>query len=269
MLFMLSLPLFAGEASKLHVIGFSEDGNYLAFQQYGITDGEGLAFANTYFVDVEENKYAANPVETRGEADEVKEDEAVKMEENEVAKEDEVVKAKENKGVNEGETVEENKEVHEDASLDSVRQDNLKEAESQLETLKIIKGNYGDHVISHLLTDVGVEPLTVQFSVGAPLRGASYKTYTIALEERVGEAECFDVGEAKMLTLNLTNDAEKKIKVLQKDENIPKSRGCPLHYRIQEIYLYHKEFVIIFLNVFKPGFEGESMRFLAITGTLN
>jgi predicted secreted protein len=249
--FIFSLPLFAGEAAQLHVIGFSEAGNYLAFQQYGITDGEGLAFANTYFVDVEANKYAANPVETRGEPDKTKE-------KDETTKEDE--------------TTEEDETTQESMPIDSVRKDNLKQAESQLKTLKIIKDNRGEQVISHLLYDVGVEPLTVQFAVGTPLRGGSYKTYTLKLEERKGEAECFEVGEAKMLTLTLINDkgeGEKKTKSLQEDKSIPKSRGCPLRYRIQDVYLYHEEFIVVFLNVFKPGFEGESMRYLVITGTVN
>ncbi|OQW92526.1 MAG: hypothetical protein BWK79_14445 [Beggiatoa sp. IS2] len=273
LLFILFHPAFAGEASELHIIGFSEDGNYLAFQQYGVTDGEGLAFANTYFIDVEGNKYAANPVETRGEPDKAKESEKAREDIPDEVKKDK--ETRENVPVNpvekqgEPDKAKEGEEIHEDVSVDSVRQDNLKQAESQLETLKIIKGNQGKHVISHLLTDVGAEPLIAKFSTGVPLGGASYKTYTLTLEERKGEAECFEVGEAKMFTLSLTNEGEKKTKILQEDKIIPKSRSCPLRYRIQDVYLYHEEFIIVFLNVFKLGFEGESMRYLAITGTLN
>lgn len=253
LLFILSLPLSAGEAARLHFIGFSEAGNHLAFQQYGITDGEGLAFANTYFIDVNTNKYAANPVETRGEPD-VEEEIKERQTENKVV---------------EDKTIEIEKISHNVLPVNTVRQNNLKQAANRLEALKIIEGNQGEHVIAHLMSDVGVKPSTVKFSVGMPLRGGSYETYTLNLEERAGKAECFDIGEPKMLTLHLIHDGVDKTKILQADKIIPKSRGCPLRYRIQDVYLYREEFIAVFLNVFKPGFEGESMRYMVVTGALN
>lgn len=263
LLLTLSFSLSAGEAAKLHLIGFSEDGNYLAFQQYGVTDGEGLAFADTYFVDVDRNEYKTKPIENRGEPDEVE----TKPAENK-DKADETKPAENKDKTDETKPDEATKEK---SPEDTVRQDNLKQARNQLEALKIIQGNLGEHVISHVLSDVGVEPLSAQFTLGIPLKGANYKykTYTIKVGERKGEAECFEVGEAKMLTVTLTNEDQKKTKTLQEDKEVPKTRGCPLRYRIQDVYVYRDEFIVIFLNLFKPGFEGESMRYLVVTGTLN
>lgn len=57
---MLALALFlslarAGDAATLELIGFSKDGRYVAFEQFGITDGAGFAYAKTQVVDVAKN----------------------------------------------------------------------------------------------------------------------------------------------------------------------------------------------------------------------
>lgn len=45
----------AGDAASLEFWGFSGDGRYLAFEQYGVQDGSGFPYAELYVVDVARN----------------------------------------------------------------------------------------------------------------------------------------------------------------------------------------------------------------------
>lgn len=49
----------AGDAANLEFIGFSKDGRYLAFEQFGITDGIGYPYAKIQIVDVAKNTLLA------------------------------------------------------------------------------------------------------------------------------------------------------------------------------------------------------------------
>lgn len=140
----------------------------------------------------------------------------------------------------------------------------------QLEKYDIFPDNHGQHVISHLFSDVGVDPRQVQFNLRPPLQPLISSTFTVRLEEvsAEGEAECFGMGEPKRFTLSVTHDQTNSTEVLQVDKGVPSSRGCPLAYRIQDVYVYNREYIAVFLNMITPGFEGQSMRFLVVTGRL-
>ncbi len=227
LLFLSLSPVWASDAAKLNFIGFNESGKYLAFQEYGIADGSALAYATTYFIEVEGNKFKAKSVTTEG-------------------------------GKNGFPSSEE-----------AVRQINLGYAADQLKKLEILTNNKGQQVISHLFSDVGVEPKVAKFSLQPPLAGTNYTTYTLNLEEKEAVSdECGQIPNVKMFTLTLETIEKEKTQVLQNDERIPKSRGCAMGYRIQEVYLYHEKYLVIFLNLLLPGFEGQNMRYLAVTGKL-
>jgi predicted secreted protein len=49
----------AGDAANLEFIGFSKDGRYLAFEQFGVTDGIGYPYAKVQIVDVTKNTVLA------------------------------------------------------------------------------------------------------------------------------------------------------------------------------------------------------------------
>ncbi len=62
---LLATNCFAGDYATLNVIGFSKDGRYLAFEEYGIQDGSGFPYSNIYFIDTAKNVFAAPRVEVR------------------------------------------------------------------------------------------------------------------------------------------------------------------------------------------------------------
>jgi predicted secreted protein len=54
---------YAEDASLIRFLGFSKDGSYAAFLQYGVQDGTGSAFAQVFFKDVAKNQDAAEAVD--------------------------------------------------------------------------------------------------------------------------------------------------------------------------------------------------------------
>jgi hypothetical protein len=78
------------------------------------------------------------------------------------------------------------------------------------------------------------------------------------------------MGSPKMFKLTLSYN-EGQTQVLQEDKRLPPTRGCPLNYRIQDVYMYEyekKQYIAILLNVISAGFEGQDMRYLAVTALI-
>src|ERR1041384_6170984 len=70
-LMLLALPATAADRALINMIGFSEDGNYFAFEQFGIQDGSGFAFSEVFVVDLASDKWTAGtPFEAQAESEE-------------------------------------------------------------------------------------------------------------------------------------------------------------------------------------------------------
>jgi len=64
-LMLLTAPAFAGDAAAFDPIGFSGDGRYFAYEEYGIQDGSGFPYASVYLVDLIADKWMKPPVRVR------------------------------------------------------------------------------------------------------------------------------------------------------------------------------------------------------------
>jgi len=64
-LFFAAAPALAGDAAQFAPIGFSEDGRFFGYEEYGIQDGSGFAYDNIYLVDLIEDKWVGSPVRVR------------------------------------------------------------------------------------------------------------------------------------------------------------------------------------------------------------
>lgn len=63
---MLAGPALAGDRALIDFIGYSEDGQYFAFEEYGTQDGSGFPYSNIYVLDVAADKWAdGTPVRVR------------------------------------------------------------------------------------------------------------------------------------------------------------------------------------------------------------
>ncbi|RYE07283.1 MAG: DUF2259 domain-containing protein [Hyphomicrobiales bacterium] len=63
---LLAAPASAGDRALIDFIGFSSDGQYFAFEEFGVQDGSGFPYSNIYVLDVTADKWAAgSPVRVR------------------------------------------------------------------------------------------------------------------------------------------------------------------------------------------------------------
>lgn len=65
LLLLSAAPALAGDAANFDPIGFSEDGRYFAYEEYGIQDGSGFPYDTIYLVDLIEDKWVGSPVRVR------------------------------------------------------------------------------------------------------------------------------------------------------------------------------------------------------------
>ena len=64
--FSLAMPAFAGDRAEFDAIGFSEDGRYFAFEEFGIQDGSGFPYSNIYVIDLPGDSWVkGTPVRVR------------------------------------------------------------------------------------------------------------------------------------------------------------------------------------------------------------
>ncbi len=212
-------PLHAGDVARFEVIGFSRDGRFLAYEEYGVHAGSGLPYATIAFVDVERNAPAAPPIALAGDP--------------------------------------------RNATLAKARAFLRGRARATLETLGIVEGEVGERVICHPLTDLDADPHTVRFTpFASPSPAAIYRLH---LETREVPGRCPGGGKGQGFTLTLEAAAKRKPRILHEAQTLPEGGPCPAGYRIAAVVL-HREWIVVFLARFLPGFEGEDVRYLVVTG---
>ena len=229
--------IFAGDFATLNFIGFSEDGKYLAFEEYGTQDGIGFPYSTYYFIETAKNSYAAAPVKMT---------------------------------VKEG--------IDEDAipSEDAIRLTAKKSAAANLKKFKIVTGNTGVLLAARLPTDINVEKLdqgsenknqTIKF-YGADYEGYTPNFFELSLKSSASNSKrCqgFGFDDTLKFELSLKDSSGGTSKILQKDKDLPESRGCVNAYSVQNIYTF-KDKIAVFINNYSYGFEGPDMRYMVVTG---
>ena len=214
----------AGEAATLEVIGFSPDGQYFAFEQYGVIDGGPTAFSEIHVIEVTDNAYAV-PVQRRH-RDEAGAD-----------------------------------------TLAALRAGNRAAAAATLTRLGLDAPQPGRLLVHRPLTDLDAAAHAARFAATAPLHGLPAPAhYRLVLDSRPApQVDCHGLGTGRALTLRLEHaDASR---VLQHEAGLPPSRGCVFGYRIHGVWL-HGDHLAVLLALSVPGFEGESLRYRAVTGRL-
>lgn len=215
----------SGEAATLQVIGFSPDGRYFAFEQYGVIDGGPTAFSEIHVVEVAANAYAA-PVQRRH-RDEAGAD-----------------------------------------TLATLRAGNRAAAAATLKNLGLDRPQPGRLLVQRLLTDLDADAHAARFAAAPPLHGLPAPArYRLVLDSRPApRVECHGLGTGQALTLHLEHAATSR--VLQRDRKVPAARGCVFGYRIHGVWLHGGRQLAVLLALRVPGFEGESLRYMAVTGVL-
>jgi predicted secreted protein len=222
---------FAGDFAALNFIGFSKDGRYLAFEEYGTQDGSGYPYSNIYFVDTVKNTYAAPKVSVMIENESGAES-AARMRSAAL-----VAKKLKQFGIIRGNT---GKLLVSHLMTDQTYDDGT-------------NVDKGDLVKFHE-------------EVWSMHREGDYELKLTPVKVKVKGCEPYEQ-DPFMMELKLTDNRADTSKFLQKDTTLPDSRGCALCYRIQDVYLY-KGLIAVFMGVFTQGFEGPDMRFMVAAGKL-
>ena len=227
-LLMITTAARAGDYATLNVLGFSKDGRYLAFEEYGTQDGSGFPYSNYYFVDVAKNSFASPSINVRLDNEQATENQArsrAKLRAAQILKKLRIVNG--NTG-----------QLTVSRQLTDLSVDEFRKGKSQ-------KVNFAE-------------------IVGSMYKRGDYEL-TLNLSE-VKTKDCdFADSPIYKFALNLTDKDNDKTTALQKDSRLPSSRWCPIDYAMQYVYLYEDN-IAVFLNTYSTGFEGPDMRYLVVTG---
>lgn len=208
------------------------DGGLFAFEEYGVQDGSGFPYANVYVVDTVTDEWVdGTPVRV----------------------------------------------LLEDGG--ATLAEALAEAHARLEE------RFGDAfdpgsatVLAHSpLGEVETDPARLSFAPVLPALplGNHAPRYVARLEIYHAETQTENcvayIGDRPMGFRLMIERQGGRSTVLSDDDIVPRSRGCPITYRIDRIVVpdgYPPDRVAVLVSVFAPGYEGPQRRFIAVTGRL-
>ncbi len=229
----------AGDIAKRHLLGFSPDGTYFAFEEFGVQDGSGFPYSNIYITNTRNNSWVKGSpfrVLLKDETD------ADAMEEK--------------------------------LRLKSARDKALSLADASLKKYNISIS--GELLAHNPLSEADRNPNKITVFPGRDPYWQKFKLTFRVSDFSLPTKRCKDYGLEAQNGYSLSIQAQdKKETVLHKDARIPTSRGCPKRYAISDIIKFEpqlpssskakkKEAVyIVILQIFSYGFEGDDGRFLA------
>ena len=225
---LLALPALAGDRALIDFIGFSADGRYFAFEEFGISDGAGFPYSSIYIVDLPNDRWLpGSPY--RAEIEE------------EVS--------------------------FEDYSADPAREQALAAAAPALARLAIRQPAQVLAMIGDGVPDTDGQRLDFARVGYFPGETADAYTLTMEMFPLDSSEPCEEyLGEkAKGFALTLSGTEAREV---YRDASVPASRVCPLDYRIYAVvapqFASDLSSAVAIVSVFPLGFEGPNRRFIAV-----
>lgn len=240
-----------GEA-EFEFIGFSEDGSYLAFEQYGIQDGSGFAFSEIYVVDVDNNSYVVAPFVLSSQDDE--------------------------QGLHSISTTRtSNRSAAQPAlSVYNIISGNIgQQVVNRLRT-DIFADSRNVYFPKNLVSVLyRYKADDSDYSENNDYYQLSLGTQAVVTDNCEFNAP-FGHPEPVLFTLMLRDAENQSLQVLQEDTVLFDSRNCAFEYVIREVYMYQRSHggaqinkLAVFLNSFEVGFEGPDSKWLVVTGAID
>lgn len=227
------VPLHAGDFAERNVIGFSPDGAYFAFEEYGVQDGSGFPYANIYVIDVARDAWVeGSPFRTLlrdGDAG--------------------LIEARAETG----------------QMADALLRD--------LEILHAGAPVTGNTVLTRHYTDLADDPYHLRFRprLVAPPIDEPYDI-GIDIYKAGDDGRCHGFAESMGYRLTLEKAGGPRVILHEDTDGVPESRGCAHDYRVHDVITYYppgaEPVVAILVQYLRVGFEGPDGRFLAVTGKL-
>ena len=239
----------AGDAAARRIIGFSPDGHYFAFEQYGTLDWSDVnsGWSEIAIIDTQTDQFVGSkPITVSDE------------------KEDSTL------------------------TLAAARSQAAKQAASLLAKYKIAsrgqrvgfdKFTFPDDMIAY--AEIARVEQASQKSLAVTFDDLGIST--VQLDETLvdSKTDCsssFDdaskdnAGKARGFTLTLQGRDGKAFKTLHTDTSVPASRKCPTSYSLSEAYTFKPEgrppVIAVLVQRFSQGYEGRDRRFIAVTGQI-
>ncbi len=237
----------AGETSRLNVLGFNLDGSVFAFEEYGIGDGLGLPYSSIFAIDVARDRWLpGTPVRIAPREGDI---------ETEVA----------------GDTLNDFRN-RERSNLLAVRN----QAANKFAPVLNKHGPLGFGLPRFRSSpwQLGSDLTTARFAPRSllPSDGKGFALSLTTTDFPASDA-CYSMfPKMQGFTLTFTNEATGATRVLASDTRIPKSRGCPMNYTVEEVWTHDLEggqfALAVLLRYKRPGFEGPDGRLLAVTAVV-
>ena len=236
---LLVLPVKAADLAEHRILGFSSDGAIFAFEEFGVQDGSGFPYANIYFIDAEADAWLpGTPVR-------VIIDDMAAVEAGQV-------------------------------DLSTARDEAYEKARPILDEHGI-EDRWHTHAYS-ALGEFEASPNELAFGIQprwnalADIEDRFRAELDLYYAETPGQ-DCADyMGDRPMgFRLTIQRLDSDGVVTLHEDETIPRSRGCPVTYRITRVVspdAWPVEKVMVLLSVMQHGFEGANRRFIAVAGRL-
>ncbi len=226
-LFAAVLPAVAGDRALIDFIGYSPDGRYFAFEEYGVQDGSGFAYSNIYVIDLPADKWMyGSPFHAQA-AD-----------------------------------------AQPDAPLAEIRTEARNKAADKLTETGIsvpveILALLGDGVSD---TDGRQMGFSRHICCGPPQPGPDAYRLTLETYPANSPENCEGLIGERALGYALSFDSGEGARELHRDAKLPKSRGCPMDYRLYAVVQPFEQLgnYVAIVSSYPFGFEGPDRRFLAV-----
>jgi predicted secreted protein len=155
----------------------------------------------------------------------------------------------------------------ESATLQDARAQARAEAQAFLDEHQI--GPHFFLIASNPVTEVSADPHEVRF-IPRPMVGNSIEWAVALTEKELPAPDCPEGMGGPFQGFKLTLiDPDGSERMLHDDAAIPESRSCPLSYGISDVITAYPDggepVLVVIVNVFALGFEGQNRRFLAVT----
>jgi predicted secreted protein len=230
-------PAFAADKANINIIGYSEEGPYFAFEQFGGHDGSGGYFSNIYIVDLSTDKWVGGApftVDTIDDAD------------------------------------------PEDKLLGQVRTEAMAKAKSKLAELKIASpytilalngdGEHGDmKTVNFWTPNCCFQDSTEDVKFTLALKTSPIKKPSDDCKEFA------DYDQPLVdFSLDFTDRSQNKTTTTTIHDDggvLPKSRGCTLDYGIYAVLAPSDSYItsrVAIVEVWSYGFEGADRRFIVV-----
>lgn len=232
-LLLSSAAAHAADGAQSSAIGFSPDGRYFAFEQYGIQDGSGFAYSDIFVMDIAADKWVqGSPVRV--------------LDESETGGID-AARAKAMAGAKS--LIDALKVT---GSVDTLLHRPFTDFANDRRKVRFARW-YAATGDSSAYDALGSYELEVQ-NVQLPVPAACTET---------------DIAMPVGMEVTLRNLKTGATKTMAKDGSIPKSRGCPHAYDIEAVFAPSEynvpgDPVVALVGVYTRGFEGSNRRFIAV-----